>query len=315
MSHARFPGGRLAVVLLAVLAHLTAGCAMSSVGVRPDRGAYLDEATAQCALQHGPTSAEFKACLDYEQAVAEANGLIDAYESRAKLNEWALAAGVIIGLASVATLASLAVFGQAGSDAAKLIPIAGTFLGGAIAYGNSQPKADAYLEATERLRKALSRWSLNENGQLTRSTGTYLAAAGALRSEIPAVEAELSQKLREASNPDARKAAQLKESEKQVRRMRAALVRIESATRIAVAGGAMPTQAEIKLSSTIEQLKTDGFKEITVNIDNQPAKVSKKEDRTVTVEIPAGSRTAADHTVQVFLDEEEIPMLGVLKLP
>ena len=71
------------------------------------------------------------------------------------MNEWSLTAAAVVGLASVGTLTGLAAFGQAGSDAAKMIPIAGGFVTGVTAWFDNKTRAKDYTLAADAIDGAL----------------------------------------------------------------------------------------------------------------------------------------------------------------
>ncbi len=164
---------------------ILSGC--TSLGVRPNRGDYLLEASQQCTPRHNSTDEKstFRTCMDYEQGIAEAYGLIDAYEARAKMNRWAIYAGAVIGLASVGALAGLGAFGQAGSDAAKIIPLAGSFAGGVVAFLHSDEKSKAYDEAARTVREGLKNAGREQNGASIKRDVTFPQFHGHLVKPLP----------------------------------------------------------------------------------------------------------------------------------
>ena len=101
-------------------------------------------------------------------------------------------------MASVGALTGLYAFGEAASDAAKIIPIAGTFVGSVIAYLSNDVKADAYEDARFGLRHA----RVEAEAKITpvpgvgRDIGKYNEAQSELNKKIYDIELKLSENIR-----------------------------------------------------------------------------------------------------------------------
>ena len=145
-------------VVLAISCTVFPGCA--SLGVVPDRfdSDFKEAAEGTCIEQHGKAEGgkrvpnysdnNYLACLEYEKAVQWGNELQEAYRARSSMNRYAIWTSGAIALGAVGSLAGLAAFSLAGSDAAKIIPLATGFVGGLFGLAQNSGKADAYTKAT-----------------------------------------------------------------------------------------------------------------------------------------------------------------------
>jgi hypothetical protein len=146
----------------ALVLSLTAGCATTSIptlGIRPNQPGleYSDTVKARCKDEAPPENADaYRECLYFYNIVDWGQDLSEAYRTRATLNEWGLMAAGIVALAVVGSVTGLAAFNQAGSDAAKIIPLAGGFVAGAAALWDNKARAAAYTHAARIIDEALS---------------------------------------------------------------------------------------------------------------------------------------------------------------
>ena len=187
-------------LVLAISCAVFPGCA--SFGVVPDRldSNFKELAQDTCTEQHGNWVSKelqvdkgakaYKACLEYERAVQWGNELKEAYRARSSMNRYAIWVSGAIALGAVGSLAGLAAFSLAGSDAAKIIPLAAGFVGGLFGLSQNSGKADAYTKATEGISNAL----VKANG-IIRQTGrtevSYGAAEGILVESISKSQIDL----------------------------------------------------------------------------------------------------------------------------
>jgi hypothetical protein len=144
--------------------------------------------TAAGSLQPSHPSTQ---CITYWEAVLWGQDYRDYVGARAVLNRNVIYWGGIIALASVGALAGLAAFGHTSSDAYKIIPIAGTFLGGLLGYSKNDALYEAYEAAGMKIDQALRAGE----GKVAPQTPTaYGEAASALRRDVGSAIEELRQK-------------------------------------------------------------------------------------------------------------------------
>lgn len=149
---------------------LSSGCSYKAwtvfptLGIRPNHPTitYSDGVQARCNRYN-----QSAACLEFFNTVEWGQELSEAYRSRATMNEWAFTAAGVLGLATIGALSGLGAFGQAGSDAAKIIPLAGGFVTGAIAWFDNKKRAKDYTLAADAI-----------DGALAESMKNVLAAGG-----------------------------------------------------------------------------------------------------------------------------------------
>ena len=137
-----------------VLCIASTGCSAAFYGIQPDRDDFRAEGLEHCRQIHKVNDNIIQDCADYENTVRRAEALEKAYLTLERVNRWGIFVGTTIALASVGALTGLYAFGQAASDYAKVIPIAGTFVGGVIASLTNDATADAYADAQSDVRKA-----------------------------------------------------------------------------------------------------------------------------------------------------------------
>lgn len=141
---------------------LSSGCSYKAwtvfptLGIRPNHPTitYSSEVQTRCGTYSSPPT---PACLDFFNTVEWGQGLSEAYRSRATMNEWSLTAAAVLGLVFIGTLSGLAAFGQGGSDAAKIIPLAGGFATGVTAWFDNKTRAKEYTLAADKIDGALAK--------------------------------------------------------------------------------------------------------------------------------------------------------------
>jgi hypothetical protein len=140
----------------------SSGCATTSIptlGVRPNQPnlEYNDAVKARCKDETPPEGSEaYRGCLSFYNIVEWGQDLSEAYRTRATLNEWGVITAGVMGLAVVGSLAGLAAFSLAGSDAAKILPLAGGFVAGSAALWDNKSRAAAYTDAANQIDTALA---------------------------------------------------------------------------------------------------------------------------------------------------------------
>jgi hypothetical protein len=173
---------------------LTAGCATTSLptlGIRANQPGleYSDTVKARCKDEAPPEDSDaYRECLYFYNIVDWGQSLSEAYRTRATLNEWGMMAAGIVALAVVGSVTGLAAFNQAGSDAAKIIPLAGGFIAGAAALWDNKARAAAYTHAANVIDNALSQ----AREGLSRTN--YRQKAETLQGAITGAKNELEQK-------------------------------------------------------------------------------------------------------------------------
>jgi len=184
------------VISCMLVLSLSSGCTYKSwtvfptLGIRPNHPTmtYSDDVQARCK-KYNPTTA----CLEFFNTVEWGQELSEAYRSRATMNEWSLSAAAIVGMAFLGTLTGLAAFGQAGSDAAKIIPLAGGFVTGVTAWFDNKTRAKDYTLAADAIDGALA----EAMKKVLAAGGTdekFMAETGVLYTKIYDAERELEKK-------------------------------------------------------------------------------------------------------------------------
>ena len=97
------------------------------------------------------------ACIRYWEALLWAQDYKSYAEARATLNRNVLYLGGILALASAGALVGLAAFGSTSSDAYKIIPIAGTFVGGLLGFSKNDALYEAYQGAATKIDQVIRR--------------------------------------------------------------------------------------------------------------------------------------------------------------
>ena len=181
---------------------LSFGCTLwtgiaPEVGIRPNapKIPYSDSVLTQCE-QIGLRGAF--GCLEYFSTVEWGQGLSEAYRSRATFNRQALTFAGILAAAVGGASAGFAVLDEADSDAAKLIPIIGTFTAAAFALFDNKELAQAYTKAANSIDVALKK---SREGLDARVDRTFLTASFHLFKAI--TEAKKVLEGRRASLPEA----------------------------------------------------------------------------------------------------------------
>lgn len=173
-----------AAVTYILIAALSSGCASTGIpvlGVRPNQPpvSYSDDIIARCERDEPDKSgANHRDCLYFYNILDWGQDLSDAYRTRATWNEWGLYTAGVVGLAVVGSLAGLAAFNQAGSDAAKIIPLVGGFVSGVSAVFDNKGKAAAYTEAANTIDSALA------EARASVKTAEYRPAANTLYGKV-----------------------------------------------------------------------------------------------------------------------------------
>jgi hypothetical protein len=175
---------------------MSSGC-VAAFGVKPDRQDFLDDAQAACVKYHPQSWQDQRACLEFEKTYQWASKSRTTYISRARANEWAVYFGGAVAMVSAGALGGFAAFGQTASDAYKIIPLVGAFVGGALAFFNNDEKAAAYYEAEASLEAALmeAERTINPSEGVGRDVAKYNAALDVLGKKIEALESALREKL------------------------------------------------------------------------------------------------------------------------
>jgi hypothetical protein len=129
-------------------------------------------------------------CIRYWEAVLWAQDYRSYVGARAAWNRNIIYLGGALALASAGALVGLAAFGQTTSDAYKLIPIAGTFLGGLLSYSKNDALYETYETTGMKIDQALRD---AENKIVKQSETEYLEAAAALRRDVGSAVSALTQ--------------------------------------------------------------------------------------------------------------------------
>lgn len=160
-----------------------------------ERDDFYDDATKRCE-----TFAKLKtdtdkpkataACIRYWEAMLWAQDYRSYVGARAAWNRNVIYVGGVLALASAGALVGLAAFGQTTSDAYKLIPIAGTFLGGLLGYSKNDALYEAYETTGMKIDQAL------RNAEITivkQDDSEYLEGAANLRRDVGSAVSALTQ--------------------------------------------------------------------------------------------------------------------------
>lgn len=187
---------------LIITAFLT-GCAglhfdiTREIGLLPprieDQADFFDAAKDRCQ-KYTPQGGSFGvACIQYWEAVLWAQDYRSYVRARAILNRDIIYLGGVVALASVGALAGFSALGHTGSDAYKIIPIGGTFLGGLLAYSKNEVLYDAYEVAGMKIDQTLRLANDRVKNQIS-GNYDYTDAAAMIRREVGAAIDELTQK-------------------------------------------------------------------------------------------------------------------------
>lgn len=227
--------------------------------------------------------------------------LKEAYEARASINRWAIWWGGILGLASIGALAGLAAFGSAGSDAAKIIPLAGSFVGGSITFSQNDEIAAAYDEAAVRIQDAL--YPLPQ-----RTFSEYQKAKDKLTAALKEVHKYVIEKRNEFTSAQAKKISDLQKQNDQLR--------ISSKYTVGEIALQKPTstQATITVSDTID-LGLVPFSEIKVKFGLDDATLAGVENKTLIVNLPDTLLNGGSPTVQVFFKKVQLTPVRSISVP
>lgn len=130
------------------------------------------------------------ACIRFWEALLWAQDYKSYAEARATLNRNFLYLGGVLALVSAGALVGLAAFGSTSSDAYKIIPIAGTFVGGLLGFSKNDALYEAYQGAATKIDQVIRR-AEDKVGVLT--LGSYEDASALLRREVGNAIDELNQ--------------------------------------------------------------------------------------------------------------------------
>ena len=143
-------------VLVLSLSSACVSTGIPTLGIRPNqpRLEYSEAVENRCKKEAPPDNSDsYRDCLYFYNIYDWGQELSEAYRTRATLNEWGVVAAGIISLAVVGSLAGLGAFSLAGSDAAKILPLAGGFTAGAAALWDNKTRAAAYTHAANETRR------------------------------------------------------------------------------------------------------------------------------------------------------------------
>lgn len=167
------------------------------VGLLPprieDESDFYDDAKDRCQKYTPQRKTSEDGCIQYWETVLWAQDYRSYVRARAILNRDVIYLGGLIALASVGALAGFSTLGHTGSDAYKIIPIAGTFLGGFLAYSKNEVLYDAYEVAGMKIDQTL-RLAKDTVKNAVSGSYNYADATAMIRREVGATIDELTQK-------------------------------------------------------------------------------------------------------------------------
>ncbi len=163
-----------------------------------DRGDFFDDAVKRCekyqqlpALASGGagsvTVKPSRDCVEYWEAVLWAQDYRDYASSRAAVNRNVIYWGAVVALAGAGALVGLSAFNYTNSDAFKLIPIVGTFLGGVLSYSRN----DAFYEAYETASIKIDQVLRGAQERVSQNPPAYNDAATMIRRDVGSAVDEL----------------------------------------------------------------------------------------------------------------------------
>lgn len=163
------------------------------IGLSPPRleeeGDFYKAAKKRCELFDMGTPV-LPECIRYHEALLWAGDYKSFMSARASLNKNIVYAGGVLALAGAGALLGLAAFGQTSSDAYKVLPIAGTFLGGLLGFSKNDSLYEAYQRAYAKMDQAIRRAQERAGAH---STPAYREAAELLHREVSGAVDELEQ--------------------------------------------------------------------------------------------------------------------------
>jgi hypothetical protein len=173
------------------------GCASThyditrEIGLSPPRleeeGDFYKAAKARCE-EFDKGTPNLPECIRYHETLLWAGDYKSYMSARASLNRNIVYVGGVVVLASASVLLGLATFGQTSSDAYKILPIAGTFLGGLLGFSKNDSLYEAYQLGQAKIDQAIRRAQARV---ATRSSPAYREAAESLRGEVGGAVDEL----------------------------------------------------------------------------------------------------------------------------
>lgn len=166
------------------------GCASThyditrEIGLSPPRleeeGDFYKAAKARCEEFDKATST-MPDCIQYHETLLWAGDYKSFMSARASLNRNIVYVGGVVVLLSASVLLGLATFGQTSSDAYKILPIAGTFLGGLLGFSKNDSLYEAYQLGQTKIDQAIRRAQARV---AIRSSLAYREAVESLRREV-----------------------------------------------------------------------------------------------------------------------------------
>ena len=310
LNHRKFHSS---ILIWFLVLTLLAGCA--SLGVRPDFVDYENsKAKETCQSRHGTQTDPLPACVEYETMRRYAAELQEAYESRASINRYAIWVGGIAALASVGALAGLAAFGLAGSDAAKIIPLAGTFVGGSIIFSQSDQKAIAYDQAAMDVADAINE---TEPSPLSANTGVndYQQATRNLKSKLNDVHKFVIKKRAEVTSKEFSQLVELQKQNTQLKTSAQYMIKDDIAIDNTPPIPPGKTKIKITLTSVID-LDTVPISKIKVKVGQQDAPVTGVNGSDLQVTVPNPFTPACSPcAVQVFFNDTALKPIKNITLP
>ncbi len=151
-----------------------------------DRSDFYDDARHRCR-QYKKTQVSGD-CIGYWEAVLWAQDYRSYVRARAIINRDIIYLGGVVALASVGALAGFSALDHTSSDAYKILPSAGTFLGGVLAFSKNEALYEAYEVAGIKIDQTL----LQTEDQLgPQGSKNYDGAAMMIRQGVGAAIEEL----------------------------------------------------------------------------------------------------------------------------
>lgn len=296
------------VSLVVVTAMMSSGC-VAAFGVKPDRQDFLEDAQAACAKYHPQNWQDQRACLEFEKTYQWASKSRTTYISRGRANEWAVYFGGAVALVSAGALGGLAAFSHTASDAYKIIPLVGAFVGGALAFFNNEEKATAYYEADAALEAALMEAdrAVNPSEESGRVASKYNAALNVLGEKIETLEKALrntlTKNLKRASKEDT---AQLQDKLRVLTLAnRYRMVDAKQADEVAPGKG-KPAQLTVTLSAVVDKQDESSLFSISkVRIGDSETKPTMIDKNLLTVPIPAEVQKSGHQGVSFLIGDIE----------
>ena len=254
------------------------GCA--SLGIRPGspEGISLSKASIkECSVRNSGNATD-QDCLHFKRMLKWAENTVEAYQSRSTLNRWSIYFATIIGSGAASSLIGLNTFGNAGSDAAKAIPIAGSFITGLTALMNNKQKADAYTRAAEKVRVAIVEARKQKPGSYGAAAATLYESTAKAQNELERYRSELVQ---EKQVQD-----ELLEAKKDIELIKISSAEVKSIDRSSLTGG-QPEPVKITVSNINLNDYVDWKTDFKIKVCDKPAVVLGRTADSVTFSVPS----------------------------